>query len=115
MATRCSPRANELQLFQANDVDLVLTDVRMPEMDGFELLTRLKVMQPGLPVIVLTAFGTINAAVDAIKMGAVDYLAKPFPREQLRNTVRKALEMADLASENRHLRDIWRSAFRSPG
>jgi two-component system NtrC family response regulator len=100
-----------LQLFHAHNVDLVLTDVRMPEMDGFELLTRLKAMQPGLPVIVFTAFGTINAAVDAIKMGAVDYLTKPVAREQLRTAVRKALEVAALATENTHLRQIVAERF----
>lgn len=100
-----------LQLFQANNVDLVLTDVRMPEMDGLELLTRLKAMQPDLPVIVLTAFGTINAAVEAIKLGAFDYLTKPFPRDQLKSAVRKALEVADLAQENRYLRQVVAERF----
>ncbi len=100
-----------LQLFQANDVDLILTDIRMPEMDGFELLTRLKTMQPDLPVIVFTAFGTINAAVDAMKVGAFDYLIKPVPRDQLRAAVRKALEVADLRTENRHLRAVVAERF----
>lgn len=100
-----------LQLFQGNNVDVVLTDIRMPEMDGFELLTRLKTMQPDLPVIVFTAFGTINAAVDAMKVGALDYLTKPVPRDQLRAAVRKALEVGALKTENRHLREIVAERF----
>jgi len=95
-----------LERFQAQAVDLVLTDIRMPEMDGMEVLTRLKTMQPDLPVIVLTAHGTIDSAVEAIKVGAFDYLTKPFSREQLRAVVRNALDVAALTSENRHLRQV---------
>jgi len=97
--------------FQESSVDLVLTDVRMPEMDGVELLTRLKAMQPDLPVIVLTAHGTIDAAVEAMKVGAFDYLTKPFSRDQLKASVRKALELGALASENRQLRQIVSERF----
>ena len=63
-----------LQAFQAQAIDLVLTDIRMPEMDGLELLTRLKAMHADLPVIILTAHGTIDSAVEAIKLGAFDFL-----------------------------------------
>ncbi|MGE3411116.1 MAG: sigma-54-dependent transcriptional regulator [Dehalococcoidia bacterium] len=94
------------RLFQAEPVDLVLTDVRMPEMDGIELLTRVKTMQPDLPVIMLTAHGSIDSAVGAMKLGASDYLTKPFNRDQLRAAVRKALEVAALTSENRYLREV---------
>ncbi len=100
-----------LQRFQESSVDLVLTDVRMPEMDGVELMTRLKAMQPDLPVIVLTAHGTIDSAVEAMKVGAFDYLTKPFSRDQLKASVRKALELGALASENRQLRQIVSERF----
>ena len=99
------------QTFQAEAVDLVLTDVRMPEMDGLELLTRIKTIQPDLPVIMLTAHGTINSAVEAMKLGAFDYLTKPFNREQLKAAVRKALEVAALTSENRYLRQVVAERF----
>jgi two-component system NtrC family response regulator len=105
VATAADGRSG-LDRFQAQAVDLVLTDVRMPEMDGMEVLARLRTMQPDLPVIVLTAHGTIDSAVEAIKVGAFDYLTKPFSREQLLTAVRKALEVAALASENRHLRQV---------
>ncbi len=97
--------------FHAGAVDLVLTDVRMPEMDGLELLTRLKAMASDLPVIVLTAHGSIDSAVEAMKLGAADYLTKPFNRDQLKATVRKALEVAALTRENRHLRQMVAERF----
>ena len=100
-----------LQAFQAEAVDLVLTDVRMPEMDGLELLTRIKTMQPDLPVVVLTAHGTIDSAVEAMKLGASDYLTKPFNRDQLKAAVRKALEVAALTTENRYLRQVVADRF----
>jgi two-component system NtrC family response regulator len=103
--------ATGLQAFQGETVDLVLTDVRMPEMDGLELLTRLKAMQPDLPVVMLTAHGTIDSAVEAMKLGASDYLRKPFNREQLKAAVRKALEVAALTSENRYLRQVVAERF----
>jgi DNA-binding NtrC family response regulator len=100
-----------LQRFQESDVDLVLTDVRMPEMDGVELLAHLKAMRQDLPVIMLTAHGTIDSAVEAMKVGAFDYLTKPFSRDQLKASVRKALELGALATENRQLRQIVRERF----
>jgi two-component system NtrC family response regulator len=100
-----------LDVFRSSSVDLVLTDVRMPEMDGMEVLPVLKAMQPDLPVIMLTAHGTITSAVEAMKLGAFDYLTKPFSRDQLRASVRKALEVADLKTENRHLRQMVAERF----
>jgi two-component system NtrC family response regulator len=100
-----------LQRFQAEAVDLVVTDIRMPEMDGMELLTRLKAMQPDLPVIVLTAHGTIDSAVEAMKLGASDYLTKPFSREQLKTAASKALEVAALRTENLRLREVVAERF----
>jgi len=100
-----------LERFQAGPVDLVVTDIRMPEMDGMELLTRLKAMQPDLPVVILTAHGTIDSAVEAMKLGATDYLTKPFSREQFKAAVRKALEVGALKTENRRLREVVAERF----
>lgn len=98
--------------FQAEDVSLVLTDVRMPGgMDGMDLLVRLKAIQPDLPVIMLTAHGTIEAAVEAMQLGAFDYLTKPFTRDQLRASVRKAFEVAELKTENQRLRQMVSDRF----
>jgi two-component system NtrC family response regulator len=92
-------------------VSLVLTDVRMPKMEGIELLSRLKAMQPDLPVIMMTAHGTIASAVEAMKLGAIDFLTKPFSREQLQASVQKALQLADLKIENRQLRQMVAERF----
>jgi two-component system NtrC family response regulator len=100
-----------LNIFRSAVVDLVLSDVRMPEIDGMDLLPRLKAMQPDLPVIMLTAHGTIASAVEAMKLGAFDYLTKPFSRDQLRASVRKALEVGALKLENRHLRQMVAERF----
>jgi two-component system NtrC family response regulator len=100
-----------LQRFQAEHVDVVLTDVKMPESDGMELLARLKILQPDLPVVMLTAHGTIGSAVDAMKLGAFDYLTKPFTREQLRVIVGKTLDVAALKQENRRLREVVAERF----
>ncbi|MDO8836453.1 MAG: response regulator, partial [Vicinamibacterales bacterium] len=100
-----------LERFRAERVDLVLSDVRMPELDGMDLLPQLKAMQPDLPVIMLTAHGTIAAAVEAMQLGAFDYLTKPFTRDQLRASVRKALEVGRLKSENRQLRQMVTERF----
>jgi two-component system NtrC family response regulator len=97
-----------LDRLQSARVDLVLSDVRMPEMDGIELLARIKAMQPDLPVVLLTAHGTIDSAVEAMKLGAFDYLTKPFARDQLKATVAKALDVAALREENRYLREVIR-------
>jgi DNA-binding NtrC family response regulator len=72
-------------------VDLAILDVRMPGMDGLELLRGLRQRAPGLPIIIMTAFGSIDTAVDAISAGAVDYVSKPMNLEEIRATVGKAL------------------------
>ncbi len=100
-----------LQVFQDNRVDLVVSDVRMPEMDGLELLARVKAMQPDMFVVLLTAHGSIASAVEAMKLGAFDYLTKPFDRDRLKATVRKAVDMAALANENRQLRQMIAERF----
>src|SRR5579863_5130109 len=72
--------ASALAQYEARTIDVVVTDVKMPGADGMELLGRLKAIEPDLPVVILTAHGTIGSAVDAMKRGAVDYLTKPFTR-----------------------------------
>ncbi|HQR39096.1 MAG TPA: sigma-54 dependent transcriptional regulator [Blastocatellia bacterium] len=89
-----------------NDVDLVLLDVHLPEMSGIELLERLRSERPGLPAIVMTAFGSVSTAVEAMKLGATDYIAKPFQMDELVIVVRKALELRKLEREVEHLRHV---------
>ena len=98
-----------LERVQESDVDLVVTDLRMPGMDGLQLLERIRRLDPDLPVIVLTAHGSIEGAVDAVKGGASDFLTKPFEREEIHHSIRKALQMTELIRENRRLsREVQR-------
>jgi DNA-binding NtrC family response regulator len=73
-------------------VDLAILDIRMPEIDGLELLRRLRQRSPQLPIIIMTAFGSVDTAVQAIAAGAVDYVSKPMNLDEIRATVRKALD-----------------------
>jgi two-component system response regulator HydG len=86
-------------------VDLLLQDLRMPDMDGLEILQRVTVQRPELPVIIMTAFATVDDAVKAIKLGAFDYVTKPCPNEKLLSMVAHVLQMRRLAAENRRLRE----------
>jgi two-component system response regulator AtoC len=85
--------------------DLVLTDLRMPRMDGIELLRKLRERGEETPVIVLTAYGTIETAVEAMKCGASDYIIRPFEIETVELAVSRALAMSAVQRENRYLRD----------
>src|SRR5579864_6894894 len=107
--------SSALQQFKAERVDVVMTDVRMPGGDGMELLARLKALQPDLPVVMLTAHGTIGSAVEAIKRGAFDYLTKPFTRDQLRLALDKTLDVVALKRENRQLREVMAERFSFEG
>jgi DNA-binding NtrC family response regulator len=85
--------------------DLVVTDLKLPGMDGLELLAAIRRQNMQVPVIVMTAFGTIEVAVEAMKAGAVDFLLKPFSLDHLMAVVQKALEVRALRDENRQLRE----------
>lgn len=94
-----------LRLFDERSPALVVTDLKMPGMGGFQLLQEIKGRSPDTAVIVITAFGAVETAVDAMKAGAYDYITKPFNRAALKLTVKKALEMLGLSRENRRLRE----------
>jgi two-component system response regulator AtoC len=89
----------------AERADLVLTDLKLPGMDGLELLAAIRRQNMQAPVVVMTAFGTIEVAVQAMKSGAVDFLLKPFSLDHLMAIVQKALEVRALRDENRKLRE----------
>jgi DNA-binding NtrC family response regulator len=91
-------------LRRADRADLVLTDLRLPGMNGLELLAQIRRQNMHAPVIVMTAFGTVETAVEAMKSGANDFLMKPFSLDHLMAVVQKALEMRALKDENRELR-----------
>jgi len=92
--------------------DLILLDLRMPgEMDGIDLLKEIKTILPEIQVIILTAYGNIGSAVEAIKLGAYDYLAKPFENERLRLTIKRALESQKLTQEVLQLKTELKKEF----
>ena len=93
-----------LELFQRELPPVVITDIQMPGLSGYQVLQQIKAQRPETLVIIITAFGTVEKAVEAMRQGAYDYLTKPFSREELRLVVEKALSFADLRQENRRLR-----------
>jgi len=103
---------NALRLVKETDFDLVITDMKMPKMDGIELLDEVKKIYPDLPVIIMTAYGTIEMAVEAMKKRAYDYITKPFRNEELKQTVKKALELYRLKKENRRLSEALTDRYR---
>lgn len=94
-----------LAVIEKQPVDLVLTDLRMPRMDGIALLAALRERGQDVPVIVMTAYGTIETAVSAMKLGAVDYIIRPFEMETVEMAVTRALAMQAVQRENHFLRE----------
>jgi len=100
-----------LRMFNENEVNLLLTDMRMPERDGLSLLHEVKRLRPEVPVILITAYGTIESAVNAMKEGAMDYLLKPIKMEEVELVIERALLQADLIDENRQLKEEIKSLY----
>jgi two-component system NtrC family response regulator/two-component system response regulator HydG len=94
-----------LQLLEKEEPDVVLTDLRMPGMDGLELLTKVKQIRPETMVLLMTAYGTVKTAVKAMKLGAEDYLSKPIDVEELEVVLAKTIEKKNLLEEARSLRE----------
>ncbi len=104
-----------LKQFIRESFDLVLTDQKMPGLSGLELIEALRARNPEVPVIVMTAYGTIETAVAAIKAGAVDYLTKPLNLDELLHRVDQVRERQRLLSENRELREALHERHRVEG
>ncbi|KAB0671139.1 sigma-54-dependent Fis family transcriptional regulator [Oryzomonas sagensis] len=104
-----------LRLFGEETPALVITDMKMPGMDGLQVLKAVKERSPETLVMIITAFGTVDIAVEAMKLGAYDYITKPFNRDELKLTVAKALQFTGLAAENKRLKNQLadRSDFRT--
>jgi two-component system response regulator HydG len=94
-----------LEAVRAQPIDLVLTDLKMPGMSGIDLLKAARTVDPDVEVVVMTAYGTVETAVEAMKEGAYDFVAKPLKRQELLSCLRKALEKRGLQVENRRLRE----------
>src|SRR5438552_870921 len=94
-------------------IDLVVSDVKMPDLDGLDMLREIKAVEPSPHVITITAFGSIDTAIRAVKLGAFDYITKPFDVDQLILSVQKALDERALRSELARLRDEVQRSYRS--
>jgi DNA-binding NtrC family response regulator len=103
-----------LKLLRENHVDLVITDLKLPGMNGLEFLHAVKRFNSALPVVVMTAFGSVETAVEAMKAGASDYVLKPFSLGEMRMVVRKELDVRDLREENRSLREALGKRYSHP-
>jgi len=108
----CDNAKESLRLIRESDLDLVITDMKMPGMNGIELLEECKKAKPHLPVIMMTAYGTIELAVEAMKKQAHDYITKPFQNEELKLTVKKALKNYRLVKENQRLSEALLDRYR---
>lgn len=101
-----------LRAFEDKSPSLVIADIRMPGLGGLDLLSRIKATGSETPVILITAFGTVGDAVEAMKLGAFDYVLKPLNPDELKVGVQRALERQQLVDENRYLRDYADTTFR---
>ena len=92
-----------VELLAAHELDVVITDMKMPGMDGMAFLEKIHANNSDLPVIMMTAFGSVERAVEAMRKGAFDYILKPFKNEELKITIKKAVDHHDLVRQNRYL------------
>ncbi|MDA8155150.1 MAG: sigma-54 dependent transcriptional regulator [Actinomycetota bacterium] len=108
--TTASPE-NALSVIESSSVDIVLSDLRMPGMDGLEFLKKAREISPETEVIIITGQGTIKSAVEALKFGAYDFIEKPLNPDQLKSLVARCLERKNLLSENRELKKEVRALY----
>ncbi|HMQ11434.1 MAG TPA: response regulator [Oligoflexia bacterium] len=98
-----------LDIMNQHKIDLVLSDIKMPKMDGMDLLRALKTINPNIEIILMTAHGSIELAVDAIKKGASDFISKPFRKASLLRSIEKCFERQALLEENQSLKKTLES------
>lgn len=104
--------AQALEMFFGDDFDCVITDWRMPQLSGLEFIQRAGAIRSETPIIVITAFGDVETAVQAMRSGAFDFITKPFDRQAILMTVEKALKYGSVLAENRRLRRLIHEDFR---
>lgn len=104
--------ARALEFFSAADFNCVITDWRMPQMSGLEFIQRAVAIRSETPIIVITAFGDVETAVEAMRSGAFDFITKPFDRQAILLTLEKALNFGSILAENRRLRRLVHEDFR---
>ena len=104
-----------LKLLERDGVALVLTDLKLPGMTGLQLLEAIRRIRAEMPVVVMTAYGTVESAVEAMKAGASDYVLKPFSFDEMKIRVRRELDVRRLREENRDLREALGKRYEAPG
>ena len=102
--TTISDPETGMAFLEESEVDVIITDMKMPKMTGRDVLHQVKTNFPYIPVLIMTAFGSIESAVETMKLGAFDYITKPFSNEELLLSVSKASKFARAQQENRMLR-----------
>jgi DNA-binding NtrC family response regulator len=98
-----------LELAKKGGFDLVITDLKMPGLDGMELLDAIKRVDEDIPLIIITAYGTVEAAAEAMQKGGFDFITKPFRKEHILFTIDKAMKWLKLERENKMLREQLKS------
>ena len=93
-----------LKLLTEKDYDLVISDLKMPGMDGIELFNELREIKPDIPVIIMTAYGSLETSEDAMKKGVADFITKPFRKDSILFTINRVLELARIRQENIELK-----------
>jgi DNA-binding NtrC family response regulator len=94
-----------LELVKQGGFDLIIADLKMPGLDGMELLEAVKRVDEGIPVIIITAYGTVESAMEIMQKGGFDFITKPFKKEQILYTIDKALKWVNLQKENKMLKE----------
>jgi DNA-binding NtrC family response regulator len=98
------------ELLSQHEFNLVITELKMPQLDGIEIMEIVKKHDPDIPVIVITAFGTLEAAEEAVHQGAYDFITKPFRKERVLVAIEKAFEWQRVIKENRNLKSRMETA-----
>jgi DNA-binding NtrC family response regulator len=109
--TLCADGEEAIQAFEDAPPEVMITDLRLPKKSGLEIIETIQAKAPEIPIIVITAYGSIESAVEAMQHGATDYITKPFDEIQLHLAIEKALEQGKLMAENRVLRTELRSRY----
>ncbi len=98
-----------LELVKTEDYDLVISDLKMPGMDGVELIAEIRKMDSNIPILIITAYGSIESAEEAVRKGAYDYITKPFRKEQILIAIDRALEWQKMKTQLRQLQETAES------
>lgn len=107
----CADGEEAINQFGEMQPDLVITDLRLPKVNGLDVIRHVQQQAPEIPILVITAYGSIESAVEAMQLGACDYITKPFEEARIHLAIEKALERGQLLTENKHLRTELRSRF----